>query len=86
MSASSRRQFPAKSSMTRNIRGERSSARVQIAKAISLDVVGKDSEQEVAGEMLWRCPTKLALPARPQSFQIDIAQKCNLLFDCPPLK
>ena len=57
-----------------------------IAKAISLDPVGKDSEQEVASEMLWCCPTKFVLPMGPQSLQIESAQECNLLFDCLPLK
>jgi hypothetical protein len=59
---------------------------IQITKAISLDAVGKDSEEEIAGEMLRRCPIKLVLPMGPQSLQIEIAQKCNLVFDCPPLK
>src|SRR5215475_6537318 len=58
---------------------------IQIAKAIGLDPVGKDSEQEIPGEMFRCCSSKLVLPASPQSRQIEIAQKRDLVLDCLPL-
>jgi len=59
---------------------------VQIPKAIGLHPVGDDPEQDVAGEMLWRRPSELVLPAGSQTLRIETAQKRDLVLDCSPLK